>query len=77
MSRRRLMGGTDALMGTSLIGAGLPTRFGATAHEITLEVREVDGRPTYNGLSPGQAIYADPGGIINAHLINAQRIPRS
>lgn len=39
-----------------------------------LDVREVNGLPTYNDVTPGQTIYADPGDKIDVHLINS--LPR-
>lgn len=74
LSRRALMSGTSTLLGASLLGIGPARSSKAATRKITLEVRAVNGRPTYNGLSPGPTIYADPGDILDVHLIN--RLPR-
>lgn len=73
MSRRAVLAGTTGLGLTGLLGL-TPSKARAATQRITLDVREVDGAPTYNGVSPGQTIYADPGDTIDVHLINS--LPR-
>ena len=75
LSRRSMLRGSAALGATSLICAGYGTAAvsedqAAGMTGLTLRVLEVDGRPTYNGLSPGPTIVADPGDTIDVHLIN-------
>jgi len=57
-----------------LVMSGLMT---STAHianasivSLTLDVKEVNGVAKYNGVSPGQTIYVEPGGTIDVKLIN-------
>ena len=75
LSRRSLLRGSAALGVTASLGAGYGTdavsegqAVGGT--DLTLRVQEVNGRPTYNGLSPGPTIVANPGDRIDVHLIN-------
>lgn len=69
-SRRTFLLGTTAFGFVGVFGTGLQ----AVTQKMILEVKEVDGRPTYNGLSPGQTIYADAGDVVDVHLINS--LPR-
>ncbi len=75
LSRRSMLHGSAALAATSLLIGGFSTvavsddRV-ARRSNLTLRVQEVNGRPTYNGLSPGPTIVADPGDTIDVHLIN-------
>lgn len=75
LSRRSVLRGSAAFGVTSLLSAGNGTAaisegqaVGRT--DLTLRVQEVNGRPTYNGLSPGPTIVANPGDTIDVHLIN-------
>ena len=75
LSRRSMLRGSAAFGVTSLLSAGNGTAaisegqaVGRT--DLTLRVQEVNGRPTYNGLSPGPTIVANPGDTIDVHLIN-------
>lgn len=75
ISRRSMLRGTAAFGASSLLCAGYGTVAvsedpAARRTDLTLRVQEVNGRPTYNGLSPGPTIVADPGDTIDVHLIN-------
>lgn len=73
ISRRSFLAGSTALGVAGWLGM-TATRALSQAQSITLEVREVNGKPTYNGVTPGQTMYADPGETIDVHLINS--LPR-
>ena len=75
LSRRSMLRGSAAFGVTYLLSAGNGTAaisegqaVGRT--DLTLRVQEVNGRPTYNGLSPGPTNVANPGDTIDVHLIN-------
>ncbi len=75
ISRRSMLRGTAAFGASSLLCAGygtvaVPEDRAASRTDLTLRVQEVNGRPTFNGLSPGPTIVADPGDTIDVHLIN-------
>ncbi len=73
LSRRTMLVGTAA---AGLAGALdlKSTAAQSATQRITLDVREVNGAPAYNGMMPGQTIYANPGETIEVHLINS--LPR-
>ncbi|MDE0208315.1 MAG: multicopper oxidase domain-containing protein, partial [Boseongicola sp.] len=75
LSRRSMLHGSAAFAMTSLLTCGYGTVAvsedrAARRTNLTLRVQEVNGRPTYNGHSPGPTIVADPGDTIDVYLIN-------
>jgi FtsP/CotA-like multicopper oxidase with cupredoxin domain len=74
LDRRGFLKTSTALVTLCAAGIVIPKVLRAATHTITLDVTEVNGSPTYNGLSPGPTIYAAPGDIIDVHLINS--LPR-
>lgn len=73
LSRRAVLAGTSALSAATLLGCWA-TAAKVSTKPITLDVQEVNGLPTYNGVTPGRTIYASPGENIDIHLINS--LPR-
>lgn len=75
LNRRTAIKLGASFLGSTALGAG-PFSFAfagsaqAATQAITLDVQEVNGRATYNGVTPGLTIRTNPGGVIDVDFIN-------
>ncbi|MFT2097883.1 multicopper oxidase family protein [Marinomonas sp. 2405UD66-6] len=62
--------GLFSLLSTSVPALLTSTIARAQTNPTVLRVQEVNGRPTYNGVSPGPSFFLDPGDTLDVELVN-------